>query len=280
LWWRETPVWEGWPVGAIGGFEAVDEGAALRVLAAAEARLREAGAHLAVGPMDGNTWRRYRWVTESDGRGPFLLEPENPPEYPQWWKAVGFRVMASYSSSVIEPGAVAVAVAVAGEAVRAGFAGSGFTMRQLDAARYEDELRRIHDLSLRGFARNFLYTPLAEEEFVAAYAKVRQGVDPECVWLVERGGELCAFLFGIPDHAAAARGEHPALIAKTIAVEPGLRGHGIGGMLLDELNATAWRKGYREVIHALQHEANLSLKITGRHGGRVFRRYELLMKPL
>lgn len=41
-------------------------------------------------PMNGNTWRRHRFVIESDGRKPFLLEPRNPVEHPQWWRQAGF----------------------------------------------------------------------------------------------------------------------------------------------------------------------------------------------
>jgi GNAT superfamily N-acetyltransferase len=115
---------------------------------------------------------------------------------------------------------------------------------------------------------------------VSDYAKVAPALDPEFVLFVERGGEPCAFLFGIPDLAARQRGESPALIAKTIAVLPEHRRHGIGTILLDELQAAALRKGYRELIHALQHETNQSLAITARLDHRVFRRYELLAKKL
>lgn len=89
LWWSRTPDHGGMKTGMIGGFEASNGEAALCVLDKASDRLRGAGADLAVGPMDGNTWRRYRWMVESDGRGPFFLEPWNPPEYPQWWKDAG-----------------------------------------------------------------------------------------------------------------------------------------------------------------------------------------------
>jgi L-amino acid N-acyltransferase YncA len=276
LWWCETPELNSRKVGAIGGFAALDGKSAALALDESLASLRAAGAATAVGPMNGNTWRRYRWVVESDGRGPFLMEPENPAAYPEWWQARGFEVMAGYSSSVVDPLA---APAVAARARRR-LESSGFEIRTLDPDRYDDELRAMHALSLRGFANNFLYTPLDADSFVAGYQRLRPMVEPQCVWLVERAGELCAFLFAVADHAAAARGEAPALIAKTVVTAPDCLGHGIGGVLLDELAATARQRGVREVIHALQHETNLSLKITRRHGGRVFRKYQLFSLPL
>lgn len=276
LWWSHTPVLDGIKTGVIGSFEATTDEAAHQVLAEAVARLRAAGAGLALGPMDGSTWRRYRWMVASDGRGPFFLEPWNPPAYPQWWKESGFECLASYTSSVVDancpPGASA--------AVRKRFEQSGFVIRQLDPARFEAELGIIHDLSLRSFTGNFLYSPLSREAFVADYAKVSAVIDPECVLIVERAGEPCAFLFAIPDLAASRRGEKASLIAKTIAVLPEQRRHGIGSILLDELQGIARRKGYGEIIHALQHEHNRSLAITARLRHRVFRRYELLAKRI
>lgn len=70
------------------------------------------------------------------------------------------------------------------------------------------------------------------------------------------------------------------MIVKTLAVDPEARCAGLGSLLVDELHRTAWEKGYTEAIHALQHETNTSLKITGRHHGGVFRRYALFSKRI
>ncbi len=274
LWWSHTPDLNGEKTGAIGAFEADSRDSALRALAAAEDRLRRVGVRLVLGPMDGSTWRRYRWVTHSDGRGPFFLEPWNPPEYPLWWREAGFSRLAGYSSSVLDPSGPPAA----SPALRARFDQNGFTIREMDVTRIRDELRVLHAISLRAFTGNFLYTPLPEEAFLADYGKIEELLDPQCVLIVEHAGEPCAFLFGIPDQAARQRGEKPALIAKTIAVLPSRRRHGIGAILLDELNAIARRKGFREVIHALQHEDNRSLSLTARYPHRVFRGYGLFTK--
>ena len=276
LWWSRTPHLDGVRTGAVGAFDARDADSAHRVLSLAGDRLRAAGAEIAIGPMDGSTWRRYRWMVESDGRGPFLLEPWNPPGYPEWWKACGFGRLASYSSSIVDPESPPGTP----NPVRERFDRSGFVIRRLDASGFGDELRVIHDLSLRSFTGNFLYSPMSYECFAADYAKIAGAIDPDCVLIVERDGSPCAFLFGIPDLAAAKRGEKPALIAKTLAVLPEFRRHGMGSILLDEFQSIARAKGYREIIHALQHESNQSLAITARLGHRVFRRYELLAKRL
>jgi GNAT superfamily N-acetyltransferase len=276
LWWKETPLHEGQHLGALGGFSARDAASAKLLLDAAAARLAQAGCRTVVGPMNGNTWRRYRFVTESNGRGPFLLEPRNPQAYPDWWRQAGFGELAHYSSSLIHLDGQSTVAPVLIQRMKR----SGLVIRRLDPARYDDELRAIHALSLRSFSSNFLYTPLDEQAFLTSYGKVREKVDADLVRIAEREGLPCGFVFCIRDLEAEARGETPALIVKTLAVDPGSRSAGLGSLLVDEAHRIGFDKGYPEAIHALQHETNTSLKITGRHHGEVFRRYALFSKRL
>lgn len=276
LWWKDAPPLEDHKVGALGGFFATDESAAKQVLDAATERLRIEECTIAIGPMNGNTWRRYRFVDESDGRQPFLLEPSNPAEYPGWWRSAGFGEISRYSSSVMPlDGSEAVPPPLKTRLLR-----SGLSIRPMDPELYDDELRTIHRISLLSFSSNFLYTPLEEESFLASYRKVKAHVDRDLVLIAEKDGVACGFVFGIPDLAAAMRGEKPALIVKTLAVDPSSRSAGLGSLMVDELHRAGRAKGYTEAIHALQHQNNASLKITGRHEGRAFRRYVLFSKLL
>ncbi len=276
LWWKETPAIDGKKIGTIGGFVASDFESGKKLLDGAVTHLRQAGCDLAVGPMNGNTWRKHRFVIESDGRGAFLLEPRNPAELPIWWERAGFSPLSRYSSSVMPLDEIAeVSSALEGRLGR-----SGVIVRNLNSARYEDELREIYAISLKSFSHNFLYTPLDETSFLNAYQKIRSRVDADLVKIAERDGIPCGFVFGIPDFEALARAEKPAVIVKTLAVDPSARCPGLGSLLVEKLHLTAREKGYTEAIHALQHETNTSLKITGRHHGKVFRRYALFLKSL
>jgi GNAT superfamily N-acetyltransferase len=276
LWWRDTPKIDGVNIGAIGDFVADSAEATAMLLDGAADYLRQQGCQVAVGPMDRNTWQRHRFVIESGGRCPFLLEPRNPVEHPVWWEHAGFSVLSRYSSSVMPlDGSEVISLAVKSRLKRA-----GVNVRKLDANFYEDELRKIFAISLKSFANNFLYTPLEEKAFLVAYQKVHAQVDADLVRIAERDGTPCGFVFGIPDLEAAARGESPALIVKTLAVDPESRCAGLGSLLVDELHQIARQKGYIEAIHALQHETNTSLKITGRHHGEVIRRYALFSRQL
>ena len=276
LWWNNVPPHPDHRLGVAGGFAARDEDSSVALLDAACGYLAGQGCTLAVGPMNGNTWSGYRFVDESGERPPFLLEPRNPSSYPAWWRAAGFGRLSSYSSSVMElDGSEAVPSALKERIIR-----SGISIRALDPDRYEEELATIHEISLRSFANNFLYTPLEKESFIGSYRKVKPHVDPQLVRIAERNGVPCGFVFGVPDLEASARGGHAAVIVKTLAVDPASRSAGLGSLLVDELHRIARDKGYTEAIHALQHESNTSLKITGRHEGRAFRRYVLFSKDL
>lgn len=273
LWWTETPMHEGSRIGAIGGFAACDAEAARLLLGGAEAGLRTAGCRIAIGPMNGNTWRRHRFVTGDQGRGPFLLEPRNPVEHPQWWLAAGYEGISRYSSSSMPLQGGGTFPPKLRDRL-------GVSIRGLDPDRYDDELRIIHRISLKSFSANFLYTPLEERDFFGAYQKFRDKVDPDLVLIAGRDGVPCGFVFTLRDIEAEARREKPALIVKTLAVDPAARCAGLGSLLVDEVHRIGFAKGHIEAIHALQHESNTSLKITSRHHGTVFRRYTLFSKRL
>src|SRR5690606_6270328 len=85
LWWRSVPVLPGHRVGCIGHYAATDRAAAAERLNAACAELAAAGCTIAFRPLDGSTFRAYRFVTrrsfqEGDPHPPFLMEPNNPDE--------------------------------------------------------------------------------------------------------------------------------------------------------------------------------------------------------
>ncbi len=275
LWWRDVPPWPGGRLGCIGGFAARGETVARQLLEAACARLAEEGCSVAVGPMNGNTWRRHRFVTWPGERPPFFLEPWNPPGYPDWWWDAGFAVLSEYSSS-------RVPLAQGGEdlgAIRARLSRAGISIRPIYPERFEEELRAIHRLSLMAFARNFLYTPLDAASFVAQYARVRSLMRPEFVRLAEAEGELRGFVFAIPDPNAAG-GDPGDVIVKTLAVQPGRRFAGLGSVLVDDVVGAAREAGFRFAIYALQHDSNRSRRITERHAGALLRRYALFSRAL
>lgn len=277
LWWTAAPPMTGQRVGAIGHYFAGDAANAGRMLDHASRRLADQHCTVAVAPMDGNTWRRYRLLTERGDQPPFFMEPDNRDDWPTHFTDHGFAPLVEYYSAVndnlsqVDPRSAS--------AMRHAEANS-IGIRSIDMRRFEDELRSIHALSVVSFTNNFLYTRIEEEEFVAQYRGVRELVRPEFVLLAEQGERLVGFLFIVPDLLQAKRGQPiDTVIFKTMAVHPKHRGAGLGGLLMGLGHDAARRLGYRRAIHALMHADNHSRRISN-HVARIFRRYTLYSRPL
>jgi GNAT superfamily N-acetyltransferase len=277
LWWCQAPELPGERLGVVGHFAAAAAEAAGALLEQAFATLRLEGCSLAVGPMDGNTWRRYRFVVDAGREPPFFLEPENPPQYPEYFRAAGFAPLAEYTSALTEDLSLQDA-RIAGAIARLRAGGVGW--RPLDPGRFEAELKAIYRLSVLSFTENFLYTPIGEAEFLAQYRAVEPYLDPALTLMAEREGELVGYLFGVPDLNQARRGDAvDTFIIKTVAVLPGRRNAGLGSVLVAEAQRIAREKGYRRAIHALMHDNNKSRNISG-HYAQTMRRYALFQRRL
>lgn len=284
IWWGATPVVEGEKIGLIGIYESADAPEASAILDLACQHLRTQGVTLALGPMDGSTWRRYRWVAEGpdEGKGnrpPYFLEPTDPAFYVTRWQQAGFAAFAWYNSAFC-PDIRSEDPRV--ERVWARLQSQGFRLRSVDLARWDQELGALYRFSLEAFADNFLYTPISEPEFRAQYSAVKPYVHPGLVWIVEheaveREGAICAFLFAIPDHLEAQRGR--TLIIKTVASHPHFRRQGLGSILTWHAHRTGAQLGFTQAIHAMMYEENQSTRISGRHA-EVFRRYALYSRSL
>jgi len=277
LWWHAVPPCPGERVGLIGHYEAADGETAALLLARALGELVRHGCTLAVGPMDGNTWRRYRFVTRRGTEPPFFLEPDNPDDYPGHFLSAWFVPLARYYSN-LDPD---LGWSLAGAAeLEERLQSEGVTFRPLGLDAFGTELERIYELSVAGFRNNFLYTPIDRSEFLEMYAGVRAVVVPELVWFAEQGDRPLGFIFAVPDVLRATTGEpSDTVIFKSMAVLPAWEGKGIGSLFLSIITEQARRKGFRRGIHALMHEANRSRMLSGHHGVEM-REYTLFSRRL
>lgn len=277
LWWRRTPSLPGHRVGLIGHYAARHAPAAQRLLEHACRELAGGGSTLAVAPVDGSTWRRYRLIVERGNEPVFFLEPDNPDDWPAHFLAIGFTPLAQYLSTVTtdlgrsDPRTAELGGRLAAEGIR---------IRAFDPARPEEELRRIYGVSSAAFLGNLLYTPIAEAEFLAQYKPLLPCVRPELVLIAEARGRAIGFLFAIPDRLQKSRGLLvDTVIIKSLAVLPESAGGGLGSLLIARCHEVSRELGYARVIHALMHEANASARIS-RHSTRPIRRYAVFARTL
>ena len=276
-WWSATASMHGSRTGVIGHYAAADANAGEALLSAACGMLASSGVATAIGPMDGSTWRRYRFIVDRGTEPSFFLEPDHPDEWPDEWRRAGFTPLSTYTSAVSDTLEFEDArTSAALERLR----NDGVAIRPLEPASIDAELKRIFSLSTAAFAQNFLYTPIAEAEFLAQYQAILPYVRPNLVLLAEKNDALVGFIFALPDLLQARRGEPmETVILKTVAVDPSLSRMGLGGALMDLVQRRARDMGMRRAIHALMHETNASRRISDR-SARTFRRYALFSKQL
>ena len=258
-------------IGMLGFFECVDNQAVADALFRAAAQwLNARGARRIVGPMDGDTWHRYRVNVGPWDRPPFPLEPWNPRYYGALWERAGFVQLESYSSKWIDD------VATLLPKLQAGLERSesrGVRIRPLDTSRLTDELSRVHALSTAIFSDAFLYSPIDRERFLALYAGAERLLDPELVlFATAPDGQDVGFVFGIPD---ARQG---AVHYKTIGVLAEWRRAAVAAALSHRVYSNAVKRGLRAGNHALMRDDNRSQALD-QGLGDVFRRYVLYELP-
>lgn len=280
--------------GTFGYFESTDNQQAVAVLMHyAQEWLSRHGITHGIGPMNGDTWHTYRFNLGPYKRTPFLMEPYNPPYYPQLWQSVGFKPLASYYSKHIpdlEP-ALSKLRKFKKRVLRQGFA-----FRPLDLSAFEAQLRILYELSCRIFPDNYFYRQIEFEAFRKLYRDVRTILKKELVWFaLDKNGQPAGFIFSLPDYYSAVksmeghrhlwakfkfllnRGKADALNIKTVGTLPDYRGTGLGPALMYQAYSQACELGLRKANLCLIHEDNASGRLDG-GCGRVIRKYCLYEK--
>jgi hypothetical protein len=273
LWWQSSPPLYEKKAGYIGHFQADSPDAAVQLLNHSAKVLRSQGCVMAIGPIDGSTWRTYRLVVETGVEPPFFLEPNTPGVYPGYFRTAHFTELASYFSAIASNLCKKDPLV---ERARKRLAEEGVMIREFKMSAFEEELRSIYSISTLSFSNNFLYTSIAEPDFLQMYSKLKSYVDPKLSLIAQRGSEEIGFLFAIPD---ILRPERDTLIIKTTAVLPGFRNGGLGNVLVAECQERAHKLGFRRAIHALMHESNSSRNLSARYAVP-FRRYALFAREI
>jgi len=270
LWWGGIPAHRGRRTGLIGALEAREAGVHAALLVRAAERLRAAGCELAAGPVDGDTWHRYRLVTWSDGTPPFALEPYSPVEATAPWERAGFAPLETYASYRDDAlGARDPRV----PALEARLRAAAVVLRPLDLAHFDDELAQIHALALHGFRDAALYAPIGFEAFAALYRPLAPLLDARLCPVAVRDGRIAGALFALRDPRMP-----QTVVLKTVVRDPDRALAGLGFVLTDSVRAGAHALGATRAISALQHDGSVARSLAAQ--AVVFRRYAVFGKEL
>lgn len=263
---RDAPSWDAVKTAAIGDFRFPSVAAGSRLLAETATRLRKEGFKALLAPMSGDTWHSYRVVTQSDGSGPFAMEPTSGDYDLAALETSGFSEIERYVSTRARLqdtiGAVATEV-------------DGVTIAPWDGADAEHFIHTLFDMSSKTFSQNRFFKPISRDSFLALYRPIIPLIDKDHVLFAHgEEGQMIGFLFGIPNLMDTSG--KPSVILKSYA--SGRRG--VGHLLADFYHRRTLDMGFSTVIHALMHEDNVSLERSARHGAEIFRRYALMGRKL
>jgi hypothetical protein len=255
---------DGRPAAWFGYFESMnDPEAASALLGEAAVWARRQGAEVLYGPIDFNTFGKYRVrVSAEAGAIPFPGEPYNPGYYVDLLRSAGLGVAREYVTQIgrIKPRPLEVKREMA-RTVEA----AGYTLEQLDAPTWLAALPELHRKTDEIFSDSFAYHPVSYAQFASGYgASVAKRLCPRTS-LLARGpdGDLAGFFLVYPHYGPlAVQGStlgcvpvselsyeaHESMlvaaggtlaVAKTVGVCPKHRGRG----LMDALGASVVDRG-------------------------------------
>lgn len=277
IWWQETARVDGARCGAIGHYAAIDSHSGRELLEHASRELAARGCELAISPLDGNTWRRYRFITERGTARPFFLEPDNPDEYPRQFAQSRFRPLAHYVSEINFD--ILNRQPELGDVPRK-MAEQGVRIEPIDASDRDEVLRGIHEVVCAAFHDTFLYTPLDLDSYLRIYAPLLDMVDPRLILVAKHDDRVVGFVFAPPDYNQHLYGETiDTIVIKTIAILPDQRYSGLGRLLIVEMLRNALDMGYTAAISALMQTTNRSQAISSDCAGPM-RAYTLFARDL
>ena len=277
VWWRDTVPLDGERIGTIGHYAAADPQAGRAVIRRALARLRAAGCSMAVGPMNGNTWRSYRFVVERGTAKPFFLEPTNPDSWPDDFAECGFDPLSWYVSE-LNPD-IATRQPELGS-LRQKMKRLGVQITPISTGDPDAEMDGIYDVVCESFKDSFLYTPLDRESYRSIYVPLLKKVDPHLMLVAKHEAQVVGFIFAPPDYLQRVTNDTiDTIVIKTVAILPRKCYSGLGRLLIVNLLQNAVELGYTKAISALMHSGNQSQKISKDCAGTM-RRYALFARSL
>ncbi len=219
-----------------------------------------------IGPINGSTWKKYR-ITLPSNNLPFLMDNYNKPYYAKLFEDYGFETISNYTSSITNNLNNDYSRLEKFEKI---FENKGIKIRKFNPEKFEEDIRKIYDVSVQSFVNNFLYTPIEFEIFYKMYEPVKNFLNPEWILIAEdENNSPLAFIFGFDNLFSR---EKKSLVVKTLAQVPDYKYKGIGSYLTELLHKKAFIAGYDNIIHALMHESNVSANILA---GELYHEYKL-----
>jgi len=222
------------------------------------------------GPMAGDIWHRWRFMTRGFDTEPFAGEPRNPSHYPELFSACGFSVARTYSTKLVTDLAAQQAHFAPAAALNAR---RGYSFRNVNRASWDDDLQHIYELCRHSFATRWSVTETTLEEFAEIYNRWLQRVGTEQIVLALDKSKAVVGL------GLAVVGPADTINLRTVAVYPHAAGFGLGQAIGAELYRRAIDGGFKKAHHCLM-SPNTPPQFWDHGLGRVTREYTMYERAI
>ncbi|MBX9941298.1 MAG: hypothetical protein K2Y32_18695 [Candidatus Obscuribacterales bacterium] len=253
-------------------FECGSASTLAETLAAACQKAKGSGNKSIIGPINTNTWYRYRLLERDfseESLPPFGAEPYDR-DYKEQLEILAesrFTVAARYHSSIFSFDSSAKGKPHASNPNF--FSDSNFYSDYL----FQALLAEIYALSCLAFADNYLYQAISFDAFSKLYLPLENIVKdfPPVLCRSQSSGELLGYCLVLPYLK-------DTILFKTIARKPGAQFAGMGRAMVEEAILRYSQKGYSKGVFALYKDDGSSRYMQDCFGARVFRSYALFSR--
>jgi GNAT superfamily N-acetyltransferase len=280
-----------------GFFEAKDEEAAGALFARVEGRARELGREAVRGPVNPSMNHSAGMLIDAFDSDPYVMMPYNPPEYPRYVEAAGYRKVKDLYAWTFEHDWEVKKIGRLAERVRK--RNKALVVRSVEMKRWDEELARVKDLYNRAWVRNWGFVRYTEAEFDQLAREFKMILDPELVALAEVDGELAGITVLIPDANQVFKKMRGRLLPfgvfhllrrnrimdrvrlPILGIAPEHRNKGLELLMIHELYGRAMAKGYRACEASWTLEDNRAMNHVIEAGGaKHYKTYRIYEKDL
>lgn len=245
-----------------GFFEADDEEAARQLFTAVEARGRQLGRDLLRGPANPSMNDGSGFQIDAFDTSPFVMMPQNPPEYPRFAEAAGFeKAMDLYAWLVDLIDGPSERLTRLAERVRKR---EQPDIRSANMKKLDREARILKQVYNEAWEQNWGFVKYTDAEFDRLVDELKLILDPELALFLEVDGATAAIAIAIPDVNQVLKRMNGRLLPwgifkllnrkatidrarlPILGVMPEFRNRGLELVLIDEIARRGARRGYVE----------------------------------
>lgn len=286
--------------GFFGFFEAINDLEVARALFdSARDWLSRCGAEVMRGPVNPSTNYECGLLVEGFEHDPAIMMPYNPPHYPELIEQCGLRKAMDLYAYYVDEESLIVSERVLRAAERLKRS-ENINLRTIDLGDLGREIEVARSIYNRAWSRNWGFVPASREEFEHMARDLRRIIDPELVYIAEKGQEPIGFFLALPDINRALKGVRDGRLLPlgwlkllwrsrqidsfrviTMGVVREYQHLGVAALFYEEAYRRGKARGYRsaEMSWVLEnnHMMNRAAELLG---GRRYKTYRIYEAPL